>query len=241
MERRDVAGTQHDRLAARAVDDGGFDADRARPAVEDQRYLPAEFLAHVFGAGRADAPEAVGRRRGDAGMFAGSGGKAAQQFERDRVAGNAQADRVLAAGHGRRHPGLLFQDQRQRAGPESFHQFPGDVGNLLGPAVDRIMAGEMDDQRVIGGPALGGEDAGDGIGIGGIRPEAVDRFGREGDQFTRAQQFDGAAVVGFGRNHWSRMPIAARAASATACTPAASVPITVKWPILRPGRAWCLP
>jgi hypothetical protein len=58
--------------------------------------------------------------------LAGDRGEAAQQFERHRMPGHAQADGVLAAGHGVRHPGLLFQDQGQRAGPEGFHQLPGD-------------------------------------------------------------------------------------------------------------------
>ncbi len=83
-------------------------------------------------------------------MLALGTGEAAQQFERDRMAGHAQADGILPAGDGVGHPGLLLQDQRQRAGPEGFHQLPGDRWHLLGPVVDGIVAGQMDDQRVVG-------------------------------------------------------------------------------------------
>ncbi len=175
------------------------------------------------------------------GMLALGPGKAAQQFKRHRMAGHAQADGILAAGHGIGHPGLLLQDQGQRAGPEGFHQFPGDSGHLLGPMVDGIVAGQMDDQRVVGRPALGGEDLGHRRRVGGIRPQAVDRLGRDGDQFAGDQQVDGALIIRVGWRHQSLMPMAARAASAVFCTCSALSPITVKCPILRPGRAWCLP
>ena len=61
------------------------------------------------------------------------------------------------------------------------------------------------------------------------------------DQFAGEQQLDGAGEIGGARNHQSLIPMAARAASAACCTCTGSLPITVKWPILRPGRAWCLP
>jgi hypothetical protein len=54
------------RLAGRQIENRRLDADRAAAAVEDQGYGVAEFRAHVCGFGRADAAEAVGRRRGDA-------------------------------------------------------------------------------------------------------------------------------------------------------------------------------
>ena len=195
----------------------------------------------MLGRGRADTAEAVGRGSGDTGMLSGNGGEGAQQTERDRVAGHAQADGILAASDGIRHPGLLFENQGQRAGPEGFHEFPRHGGNLLGPVVDGVMAGDMDDERMVGRPALGGKNLGDGDRVGGIRPQTVDRLGREGDQLACADQLDGAGEIGFRGAHSPLMPMAARAASATFCTASALSPITVKCPILRPGRAWCLP
>ena len=245
MNRRNMPRPQHDRLAARAVDDGRFDADLAGAAVEDQGHALTEFFSDVRRGGRADAAEAVGRRRGDAGGFAIAlalgAGKAAQQLKRHRMAGHAQADGILAAGHGIGYPGLLFQDQGQRAGPEGFHQLPGDGRHLLGPMVDGVVAGQMDDQRVVGRTPLGSKYLGDRCRVGGIRPQAVDRLGRDGDQFAGNQQVDGTQIIGVARRHQSLMPMAARAASAEFCTCSALSPMTVKWPILRPGRAWCLP
>ena len=107
--------------------------------------------------------------------------------------------------------------------------------------VDGIVTGEVNDQRMIGRAPLGGEYLGHGRRVGGIGAQTVDRFGREGDEFAGAQQLDGAGVVGFRWDHSPTMPMAARAASAVSWTLAGSSPITVKWPILRPGRAWCLP
>ncbi len=133
------------------------------------------------------------------------------------MAGNAQADGILTPGHGRRHPGLLFQNQRQRARPERFHQFPRHRRNLLGPAVDRVMPAEMHDQRMIGGAALGGEDSGNRLCVGGIRPEAVDRLGREGNELACAQQIDCVRQI---RAHGQELSSAAfkadREASSTA-------------------------
>ena len=46
----------------------------------------------------------------------------------------------------------------------------------------------MDDQRVESRSALGHEDLGGGSRIARIGAEAVDRLGREGDEFARMQQ-----------------------------------------------------
>jgi hypothetical protein len=98
--------------------------------------------------------------------------KRSQQFERDGMIGHPQADGILAAGDGIRHPGLLPENQGQRSGPEGFagqlrwrQREPVSAQWSIG-----IMAGQMDDQRVVGRPPLGGEDPGDGLGIGASAP-----------------------------------------------------------------------
>src|SRR5262245_24311452 len=60
-----LSGTQDDGCAARKIDDRGFDADLARPALEHEIDVGAEILAHVRSGGRRDAAKAIGRRRGD--------------------------------------------------------------------------------------------------------------------------------------------------------------------------------
>ncbi len=76
MGRRNVAWAQDDRHAARAVDNGRFDADRAWAAVENKRHAVAKFLADMLGCGRADMAKTIGRRRGDT-AWPAAGGEAA--------------------------------------------------------------------------------------------------------------------------------------------------------------------
>ena len=48
----------------------------------------------------------------------------------------------------------------------------------------------MHDERMIGRPALGCEDATHRIGIRGVRTEPVHRLGRKGDQASCLQDLD---------------------------------------------------
>ncbi len=47
----------------------------------------------------------------------------------------------------------------------------------------------MCDQRVEARAVLGGEDGGDGAGVGRVGAKAVDGLGRKGDQCARTQQY----------------------------------------------------
>jgi len=58
--------------------------------------------------------------------------------------------------------------------------------------LDGIVAGQMDDQRMVGRTPLGGEDLRHGLRVRCVGAEAVDRLGRDADQFAGHQQFDGA-------------------------------------------------
>ena len=55
----------------------------------------------------------------------------------------------------------------------------------------------MHDERIGGGPALGGEEARGGDGIEGVGPESVDGFGGEGDESAGAER--GGGLFDFGR------------------------------------------
>ena len=61
---RHAAGPQQHRLAE-AGDDGGFDADRRRAAIDNEIDAPAQIGQHVRRRGRRDVAGAVGRRRHD--------------------------------------------------------------------------------------------------------------------------------------------------------------------------------
>ena len=58
-----------------------------------------------------------------------------------------------------------------------------------------IPVGEMADQGIEAWPLLGGIDTGNRIGIGGIGTQPIDRLGRKGHQFARAQ-FRGSLAKG---------------------------------------------
>ena len=72
----------------------------------------AEFVAHMLGLGRAQAPVAIGGWRGDAAA------EGIQQLLRHRVRRHADADAVLAAGDDVVDVVGFGQNQRQGPGPE---------------------------------------------------------------------------------------------------------------------------
>src|SRR5688572_7230412 len=63
----------------------------------------------------------------------------------------------------------------------------------------RVDVGDVHDQWIGAGPALSLVNQVDGGGVGGIRAQAVNRFGGKGDQASLSQEVDGAGdVVGEG-------------------------------------------
>ena len=94
------------------------------------------------------------------------------------------------------HVRVLRQDQRERTGPEGGGEFAHCFGDFFRHDCDgfQIAArGDVDDERIEGRALLGGEDLGDGGRVEGIRGEAIDGFGRQGDDFAIPQQGAGLA------------------------------------------------
>ena len=175
---------QQGRLRAAAIDDGRFDADIAVTAVQ-HRQAGAELLLHVSGPGRADAPVTVGAGRSDAGDAQAR--RQAQQRQGDRVRRQAQGDAALAAGRGRGAARPARHDEGQGAGPESRDEPLRRVAQAGGERLRGLDIGQVDDQRMVLGPALGLEDAGHRRVVVGPRPQAVDGLGGEGHQRTGRQ------------------------------------------------------
>ena len=140
-------------VAGGQVDDGGFDSHLTGAAIQDQVDAIAELVAHVLSRGRADAPEAVGGRRGD------STAEGPQQRLRYRVRGHSQANRVLTAGHLVDDVLRTLENERQRTRPEMLGERARSWRHLARPLRQRRRRGQMHDQRMIGRPALGCEDA----------------------------------------------------------------------------------
>ncbi len=59
---------------------------------------------------------------------------------------------------------------------------PGVCREVFRQKGDVIEAGDVDDERVVGGPVLGREDMRDGVGVEGVGAEAVDGLGGEGHE-----------------------------------------------------------
>ncbi len=202
---RDAAGPQKSGAGAGEVEHGGFDADLAGAAIEDHRHVLGQLAAfHMLGdmarRGRADAPRWIGagRRHRAAGRL--------EQFESDRMIGDAHRQTVEPGRGQQRHRAVLAarQHQSQRAGPNG-------VREALGAFVEIDQAGglldgrHMDDQRVEARPALGGEDRGHRPVVGGIAAQPIDGLGGEGDQPAGAQQLGARGdVFGSGGNNRHR-------------------------------------
>ena len=88
---RQAARPQQHRLAE-AGDDGGFDADRRRAAVDNEIDAAAQIGKHVGSRGRRNVAGAIGRRRDD-GLAEG-----VEDGVRDRVIRNAHRKRIEAGG-----------------------------------------------------------------------------------------------------------------------------------------------
>ena len=102
----------------KAADNGGFDADRDRAAVDDQVDPPVKVALHMGRRGRRDVTRQVGRRRHH------RAGRRAQDFARDGVGGYPNRDGVEPGGGKIGHGAIrrLGQYQRQRPRPEGLRQ-----------------------------------------------------------------------------------------------------------------------
>ena len=117
--RQSAGAEQHRRLEA--ADDGRFDADRDRPAVDDQVDPPRKVALDMGGQRRRDvAGDICGRRHHRP-------AKGAQDRFRHRMGGNADRDRVEARGGELRHRTVirLRHHQRQRPRPERLRKAQG--------------------------------------------------------------------------------------------------------------------
>ena len=208
----DDAVAQERGASLREVDHRGLDAELAAAAVEDHVELAfgldAEVFGDVCGARRADAPECVGRRRREAAPGRTREGR--DERMSPGMGRAAERHRVLSSRHPESAARLLLENERERARPVLLGQQPGFGRNVLGPVGDGVDACDVDDQRMVRRAALGrvgGEHCGFVVGVGG---EAVDSFGRHGDEAARLKDADGFGdsdfVDGRSLGHLSSVP-----------------------------------
>ena len=141
LRARHAAGTQQHRFIE-AADDGGFDADGDRAAIDDQVDPPRKVALHMGGRGRRDVTRDVRRWRHH------RAAEHTQDLARHRMRGNPDRDRIEPCGGEVGHGASvrLGQHQRQRARPECL----GQRGRSGVKARDRLRCGDiadMGDQR----------------------------------------------------------------------------------------------
>src|SRR5260370_42681407 len=97
---------------------------------------------------------------------------------------DSKRDYVQTGGNNYRNYFASWQNHRERPRPEMFRQFQdqlsiwrGKVGNLFEPIAVR----QMDDQRIETRAFFGFEDLDDRVGLERVSGEAVNCFGRQGD------------------------------------------------------------
>ena len=168
------------------ADDGGFDADRAGAAIENEIDFAIQPFGHVACAGGTQA----------AGRIGAGGGDCEPGFEqkllRDGMGGRAHRHRIQARADQQREFAILptRNHQCQRAGPEGSREIARQRWENAVFACMFIIA-HMHDQRIEFGAAFGGEYTGNRGIIGGVGAQAVNRFGRERDKATTPQNFRG--------------------------------------------------
>ena len=173
---RDGAGAQDGRGRLRAVDDGGFDAEAAGAAVEDEGDAPLHVAQDGGGGRRARAAGDVRGRCGDGDACRADHGA------RDGVFGHADADGREAARDAVGDDVLAPQDERDGAGAEGGEEFLRGRRDVRSDRVDHGAVCDMEDERIVRGTPFRRVDTRAGSGVEAARAEAVDGLGREGDE-----------------------------------------------------------
>ena len=189
LRQRDAARPQHSRAIAQTRHDRGFESDLAVTAIEHDLQILAEFLADVLGTGRTHVTVAIRGRRRD------SATEGIEQLLCDRMIRHPDGHGVLPARDHVVHRKRALGDQGQRTWPEGLREFFGIGCHVAHPALQIARMIDVHDHRMGRWATFQTKDLADCIGIVGIGPQAVDRFGRKCHQVARAQRFDGFLQV----------------------------------------------
>ena len=154
-----------------------FDADRRRPAVDDQVDAAAQIGEHMGGGGRRDVAGAVGRGRHH------RAAECRQDGARNRMVGHAHADGIEAGGRklGDRTVRRLSATPASAAPARSADRRSAAASNRASrraPATSPTCA----ISGLNAGAALGGKEARDRLAVGGIGAEPIDGLGWKRDE-----------------------------------------------------------
>jgi hypothetical protein len=175
---RKSAGTKQEKILPRSVDNGRFDTHVGGAAVEEIGETLPQVLFDGIGVGGTGSAASVGTRSGD------GKGRRLDEGQGDGMGRHAEGHRLQSApGNGRNDAGPRRKDEGERARPEKVHEAPRpvvDEGDALGLA----RVGEMKDERIVRGAALGAVNGPDRLNIEAVGPDAVDGLGGKGDELT---------------------------------------------------------
>ncbi len=179
----DSAGAQQPGPLFRQIHDGGFHTHPAGTPVHDGGDFSVVVMADMFRCGGGGLAGNVGGGGGN-----GNAGKP------DDLPGHIAVG--AADSHGGQAPGGPpgnhipgGEHDGQRAGPEFFRQVVGRLGDMMAKKLDLFRAGNVKDQGIVLGTALGFEDFGNGFFVQAVGSQTVDSLRRNGHQFTGADHF----------------------------------------------------
>ena len=168
---------KHSQRRRRQVDDGRFQTQVGRPAVENQVDPAVQVGQDVLGAGGRDTVRAVGAGRGE-GLVRRARSSPRAMLEAGTRRATVSRPAVTTSG--------IKADRGRTSvngpGQNRWANRPAVSGQTARALLCLLGSLHVDDERIERGPALGLEDPGDGGRVGGDGTQSVDRLGREGDQ-----------------------------------------------------------
>ena len=172
----DSAGTQQPGALISQVHDGGFHAHPAGAAVDDSGDFAVVVVEDMLGGGGGGLAGNIGGGGGD-----GDAGLA-DDLPGHIAVGAADAHGDQTAGGAAGHIGPGGQHHGQGAGPEGLGQGIGCHGDMVAEFLDLRQLGDMEDQGVVLGTALGLEDSGNSLFVQAVGAQTVDGLRGDGHQ-----------------------------------------------------------
>lgn len=170
-----------------AIDDGGFHANVARAAVENEVNVGPEIIDDVLSRRRTHPTEPVRRRCSH---------RSAEQFENAQsgnVGRNAHSNRVPTSRCQAGHIGPSTSEEGQWSRPKSGTQTRNDIGGFGDDELRRGDGINVNDEWMRARTILDVEDSPDGSVIRGVCRESVNGFRWQTDETTAAQNVDGSS------------------------------------------------
>jgi peptide/nickel transport system substrate-binding protein len=178
----DRPGADEARRVGAEIHDGRGGSATGATGVQDRRDGGPEMRVDLGGGGGGRRAGSVGAG-GDERPAAG-----ARQPQRDRMRGDAHADRLSAGEQARRQAVRRGQDERQGAGPEDVHQRGGPLGKTGDDPRDLVTIADDHRQRHPLRASLRGEYAVHRGGIRGVGAQRVEGLRGERDETGAAQE-----------------------------------------------------